>query len=206
MAISAVPILPVKTISGNQFEATRIIEELSQTFQQGTPVQVTVADGGIKAWDGTTPITSAHLIAGISYEAAHNYSATGLGAPLPYQPVVGVGASVTFGSVQNQSSAVNIPMGAPFADGRMGFFQGNPDTIFSATFGNNGNAATPLATDVGLQYGLTIDSNSKFWYVDKNKTGTGAVVNVVGLDPRYTPAAGTNVLFTFIQADISTPA
>lgn len=206
MAISAVPILPVKTISGNQFEATRIIEEASQTFQQGTPVQITVADGGVKAWDGTTPITSAHLIAGISYEAAHNYGTTGLGAPLPYQPVVGTGSTITFGSVQNQSSAVNIPMGAPFADGRMGYFQGNPDTIFSATFGNNGNPATPLATDVGLQYGLTIDSNSKFWYVDKNKTGTGAVVTVVALDPRYTPAAGTNVLFVFIQADISTPA
>lgn len=206
MAISAVPILPVKTISGNQFEATRIIEEASQTFQQGTPVQITVADGGVKAWDGTTPITSAHLIAGISYEAAHNYASTGLGAPLPFQPVVGTGSTITFGSVQNQSSAVNIPMGAPFADGRMGYFQGNPDTIFSATFGNNGNPATPLATDVGLQYGLTIDSNSKFWYVDKNKTGTGAVVTVVALDPRYTPAAGTNVLFVFIQADISTPA
>ena len=206
MAISAVPILPVKTISGNQFEATRVIEEITQTFQQGTPVQITTSDGGVKAWDGTTPITSAHLIAGISYEAAHNLASTGLGAPLPYQPVVGVGASVTFGSVQNQSSAVNIPMGAPFVDGRVGYFQGNADTIFSATFGNNGNAATPAATDVGLQYGLTIDSNSKFWYVDKNKTGTGAVVTVVGLDPRYTPAAGTNVLFVFIQADISTPA
>lgn len=206
MAISAVPILPVKTISGNQFEATRVIEEASQTFQQGTTVQITVADGGVKAWDGTTPITSAHLIAGISYEAAHNYATTGLGAPLPYQPVVGTGSTVTFGSVQNQTSAVNIPMGAPFADGRAGYFQGNADTVFSATFGNNGNAATPANTDVGLQYGLTIDSNSKFWYVDKNKTGTGAVVNVVGLDPRYTPAAGSNVLFTFIQADISTPA
>jgi hypothetical protein len=201
MAISAVPILPVKSISGNQWLAQRIIEEASQTFQQGTPVMLTTADGGIKAWDGTAG--AGHLIAGISYEAAHNFASTGLGAPLPNQPVVGVGASVTFGSVQNQTSAVNIPMGAPFTDGRVGFFPGAADTIFSATFGNNGNPTTPANTDVGIQYGLTIDSNSRFWYVDKSKTGASAVVLVVGLDPRYTPASGTNVLFQFIAADVS---
>ena len=206
MAIAAVPILPVKTISGNQFEATRVIIDVTQTFLQGTPVQIHTTNGAVMAWDGTTPITSAHLIAGISYEAAQSVATAGLGAPLPYQPVVGIGATTTFGSVQNQSAAVNIPMGAPFFDGRQGYFQGNSDTIFSATFGTTGNPTTPLATDVGLQYGLTIDSNSKFWYVDKAKTGTGAVVTIVGLDPRYTPAPGTNVLFVFIQADISTPA
>jgi len=206
MAISAVPILPVKTISGNQFRAERTIIDATQSFLQGTPVQINTANGGVKVWDGTTPITAAHLIAGISYEAAQSVASVGLGAPLPYQPVVGVGATTTFGSVQNQSAAVNIPMGAPFFDGRVGYFPGVADTVFSATFGNNGNAATPLATDVGLQYGLTIDSNSKFWYVDKNKTTTSAVVTVVALDPRYTPAAGTNVLFQFIQADISIPA
>src|SRR5258707_11796823 len=103
MAISAVPILPVKSISGNQWNATRTIEEATQTFQQGTPVMVTLADGGIKAWDGTTPVGTTHLLAGISYEAAHNFATTGLGAPLPNQPVVGVGSTTTFGSVQNQS-------------------------------------------------------------------------------------------------------
>lgn len=201
MAISAVPILPVKSISGNQWLAQRIIEESAQTFQTGTPVMIKTADGGIQAWDGTAG--AGHLIAGISYEAAHNYASTGLGAPLPFQPVVGVGSTTTFGSVQNQSAAVNIPMGAPFADGRLGFFPGAADTIFSATFGNAGSPATPANTDVGVQYGMTIDSNSKFWYVDKSKTAGSAVVLVVGLDPRYTAAAGTNVLFQFIAADVS---
>lgn len=201
MSISAVPIQPVQTISGNQWKATRIIEDASQTFQGGTPVMLNTANGAIKAWDGTAG--AGHLIAGISYEAASNLASAGLGAPSPNQPIVGVGSAITFGSVPNQSSAVNIPMGAPFNDGRVGFFPGVADSLFSATFGNNGNTATPAVTDVGVQYGLTIDSNSKFWYVDKNKTGGNAVVLVVALDPRFTPAAGTNVIFQFIAADVS---
>lgn len=201
MAISAVPIQVVQTISGNQWNANRYTEEASQTFQVGTPVEIDSGDGGWQAWAGTAATDSGTFISGISYEAAHNYAALGV-APLPYQPVVTVGSTITFGSVQNQASAVNIPMGAPFTDGRIGVFLPTVDTVFSATFGDNGTAATPLITDIGLSYGLTIDSNSKFWYVDKNKTSTDAVVQIVALDPRYTPAAGTNVLFKFIPAAV----
>lgn len=201
MSISAVPIQVVQTISGNQWNANRYTEEASQTFQVGTPTQIASGDGGWQAWAGTAATNSGTFISGISYEAAHNYSALGV-APLPYQPVVTTGSTITFGSVPNQSSAVNIPMGAPFTDGRIGVYLPTLDTVFSATFGNNGNTATPAITDVGKQYGLTIDSNSKFWYVDKNKTSTNAVVEIVGLDPRYTPAAGTNVLFKFIPAAV----
>lgn len=200
MAITAVPILPVSTTSGNQFNAQRLIEDASQTFLQGTPIMINTANGAVKAWDGTAG--AGHLISGISYEAAHNFASAGLGAPLPFQPIVGTGTSTTFGSVQNQSAAVNIPMGAPFTDGRVGFFTPPIDTVFSGMFGNNGNTATPANTDVGLTYGMTIDSGSKYWYVDKNKTGGSAVVLIVALDPRYTPAAGSNVLFTFLPADI----
>ena len=82
MAISAIPIQPVKTLSGNQWASRRIIEEATQTFKIGTPVQITLADGGIKAWDGTAG-GATHLIAGISYEAASNLASTGLGAPAP---------------------------------------------------------------------------------------------------------------------------
>lgn len=204
MAISATPIEPVSTVSGNQFNANRLIEDATQTFQQGTPVMINTANGATKVWDGTAG--AGHLISGISYEAAHNFASAGLGAPLPLQPIVGAGASVFFGSVQNQSAAVNIPMGAPFVDGRIGFFLPTPDTVFSAVFGNAGNAATPLATDVGVVYGLTIDTAAKFWYVDKSKTGASGVLTVVALDPRFTPAAGSNVLFTFNAADVSITA
>lgn len=202
MAISATPIEPVSTTSGNQFNANRLIEDATQTFLQGTPVMVNTANGAIKVWDGTAG--AGHLICGISYEAAHNLASAGLGAPLPFQPIVGVGASQgTFGSVQNQAAAVNIAMGAPFVDGRIGFFTPPIDTVFSGVFGNAGNTQTPLATDVGVVYGLTIDTAGKFWYVDKSKTGAGGVLTVIALDPRFTPAPGTNVLFTFNAADIS---
>lgn len=200
MSISAIPILPVQTISGNQWRATRIIEEAGQSFLAGTPVML-ASDGGIEVWDGTAG--AGHLIAGISYEAASNLATTGAGAPVPQSPVTGVGSTITFGSVPNETSAVNIPHGAPFNDGRVGLYPGAADSIFSATFGNNGNPATPANSDVGKIYGLTIDSNSKYWYVDKNKTAGNAVVLITGLDLRDVPAAGTRVLFQFIAADVS---
>jgi hypothetical protein len=208
VAITAIPILPVKDSSAAGFLAQRIIEELTQTFQAGTPVALVAADGGVGAWDGTTgpafiaATARQAAIVGISYEAASNLSATGLGAPAPMSPFTGVGAVAgTFGSVQNQPSAKNIAHGAPPNDGRVGLILPTATVVFSAMFGNNGNKATPAATDVGLSYGLTIDSGSKYWYVDKNKAtrGTNTVVTVVGLDPRDTPAAGSRVLFTFDQ-------
>lgn len=208
MAISAIPIQPVQDpTSGNGFTAARLIEELTQTFQAGTPVMLTAADGGVTAWNGTNGVnvtvqTGALIgaICGISYEAASNLAATGSGAPSPLQPFTGVGAVAgTFGSVPNQTSAKNIAHGAPINDGRVGIILLTPTIVFSATFGNAGATATPANTDVGKQYGLTIDSNSKFWYVDKSKAtvGTNTCLTVVGLDPRDTPGAGTRVLFVF---------
>lgn len=203
MAITAIPIQPVESISGNQFRALRLIEEATQTFKAGTPVSIASGDGGVQAWVVNTQGPGQGGVCGISYEAASNLSATGSGAPTPFSPFFGVGAVAgTFGSVPNQTSAKNIAHGAPFNDGRVGFILPAADTIFSATFGNNGNAATPANTDVGKQYGLTIDTGGNFWYVDKNKTtaGTNTVLTVIALDFRDVPAAGTRVLFQFISA------
>lgn len=201
MAITAIPILPVVDPSANGFLAQRIIEEASQTFRAGTPVSLAVGDGGVQAWDGATLSGSFGSIIGISYEGASNLSSTGNGAPSPLQPFTGVGAVAgTFGSVPNQASAVNIAHGAPINDGRVGVILPASAIAFSATFGNNGNTATPAATDVGKSYGLTIDSGGKFWYVDKNKTGASAAVRVERLDPRDTPGAGTRVIFSFLSS------
>lgn len=202
MAITAIPIQPVSTTSGNQYRGRRIIEESAQTFKLGTVLALAAGDGGVIAWAGATLTGAVGSPIGISYEAASNLGSTGAGAPLPNQPVTGKGATLTFGSVPNESSAVNIPHGAPLADGRVGVFTANPDTVFSATFGNAGNTATPAATDVGASYGLTIDTGSNFWYVDKSKTGASAAVKVVGLDLRDAAAAGTRVLFVFIQTNV----
>lgn len=206
MAITAIPILPVGSISGNQFRATRLIEESAQTFKVGTPVTIAAGDGGVQAWAGTVVTAQTQgAICGISYEAASNLSSTGLGAPTPFSPFLGIGAVAgTFGSVPNQSSAKNIAHGAPLNDGRVGFILPAIDTIFSATFGNAGNTATPANTDVGKQYGLTIDSGANFWYVDKAKVtaGTNTVVLIVGLDLRDVPGAGTRVLFQFLSGAV----
>jgi hypothetical protein len=196
----AVPIQPTQTVSGNQFNANRIIEEASQTFLAGTPVELDSSDGGLKAWDGTT---LTNIIAGISYEGASNLASTGLGAPTPFNGISGAGSTVTFGSVPNEASAVNIPHGSPLNDGRCGLWTGTGDTVFTAAFGNNGSADTPTAADVGVAYGLTKESATGYWYVDKNKTSTSAAVRIMALDPRYTPAAGSNVLFTFLPGVVS---
>jgi hypothetical protein len=201
MAIAAIPILPVKDSSANGFVAQRIIEEATQTFLAGTPVAI-AADGGIKAWVANTQGPLPGGVVGIAYEAASNLAATGTGAPQPMQPFAGVGAVAgLFGSVPNQPSAVNIAHGAPINDGRVGIITPGPNTVYSAIFGNAGNTATPAVTNVGKQYGLTLDSNSKYWYVDSSKTtaGTNTVLTVVGLDPRDVPGAGTRVLFVFLQ-------
>jgi hypothetical protein len=206
MAISAIPILPVESISGNQFRAMRLIEELTQTFQAGTPVSIAAGDGGVQAWSPNTGATGVNLgqggVCGISYEAASNLTATGAGAPTPLSPLVGVGAVLgTIKNVPNQSAATTIFHGAPINDGRVGFILPTADTIFSAILGNNGNPVTPANTDVGKNYGLTLDSNSKYWYVDRNKStvGTNVVLTVIALDLRDIPASGTRVLFQFIS-------
>lgn len=200
MAITAIPILPVESISGNQFRAFRLIEEAAQTFKVGTPVAIAAGDGGVQVWVANTQGPGQGGVCGISYEAASNLASTGLGAPTPFSPITGLGATLTFGNVPNQTLAKNIAHGSPFNDGRVGFILPAADTIFSATFGNAGNAATPANTDVGKQYGLTLDTGGNFWYVDKAKVtaGTNTVLTVIGLDLRDVPGAGTRVLFQFL--------
>jgi len=205
MAITAIPIQPVESQSGNQWRAFRIIEENAQTFKAGTLVSV-AADGGIQAWNGTTygvntAAPALGSVVGVSYEAGSSLATTGVGAPVPFSPVTGLGATLTFGSVPNEASAKNIPHGAPLNDGRVGFILPSADTIFSATFGNAGSPATPAVTNVGKQYGMTIDTGGNFWYVDSSKStfGTNLLVTVVGLDLRDVPAAGTRVLIQFIS-------
>jgi len=48
---------------------------------------------------------------------------------------------------------------------------------------SNGTVAanwTPVQADIGVAYGMTKDANG-YWYVDKNKTGGSAIVQVLGL-------------------------
>ena len=204
MAITAVPIQPVSTTSGNQYRARRVIEENAQTFKLGTPVAVAGADGGIIAWGGATLTGAVGSPAGISYEAASNLSATGAGAPQPNQPFTGLGATVTFGSVPNQSAAKNIPHGAPLNDGRVGFFVTSGDIVYSATLGNAGNFAnwSDALLSTNPQVGLTIDTGGNFWYADLAKTGATAAFQLVGRDLRDPIGSGNRVLVRFIPGNV----
>lgn len=156
-------IYALQTVSGNQPKISRIIEEAGQDPTTvgllGVPCQV-AADGGIQVWDGAT-VTQG--IAGFTKEAFSDLATTG------------VPKTQSFGSVPYESDAVNIARGAPFNDGRIGFEASVSDSVF---FGQVGPSQTTAATDVGVQYGMTQDTDNH-WYVDKTKTAGGSVVVVV---------------------------
>jgi len=179
----------IQTVSGNQPRMRRLPEEAGQTFLPGTPVQLAAGDGGVKAWDGATV---ANGIAGFSKEFGNNLAALGVTPtaavnPTP-QPSFGVG-------VPFEPQAVNItrPM---FRDGRQGFEVAVADTIF---YGQVGPAQTALATDVGKQYGMTIDADGH-WYVDKTKGGGSVVVEIVRIDPNDQSATPRGVYFIVLPA------
>lgn len=162
----------IQTVSGNQPRMRRLPEEAGQLFLAGTPVQIAAGDGGVKAWDG---VTVAFGIAGFSKEFGKNLAALGVTpqAGLNPNPQPSFGGSVPF-----QPLAVNISR-PDFRDGRQGFEVAVADTVF---LGQVGPAQATVATDVGKQYGMTLDADGH-WYVDRTKVGAAAVVEIVRLDP-----------------------
>ncbi len=179
MAITAVPIVVRSCKTNAPPLVANVGEKATQTFKAGTVV--CLSTGYIAAWAGVDPADLA-VLCGVSIVAGSNLTT----ANTP--------KTLTFGSVPNQSSAVNIPVGAPANDGKCEIYVADDKTIFAGTFGNNGSAATIAVTDVGVAYGLTIDSGSNYWYVDKNKAtlATNTAVVVEGIDP-VTSTNGTNI-------------
>lgn len=174
-------IQPVQTVSGNQPRMRRIIEDALETFLLGTPVEIRDSNGSVEAWDGATIALG---IAGFSAEPASNLA------------TAGVPVTLTFGSVQNQASAVNIPRGAPLNDGRVGFYVANDDTIFR---GRVSSAQSVTQADVGNSYGLTKGTDN-YWYVDTAKTAGNACVRIVKLDPNDQGSSIRGVYFVVLPA------
>jgi hypothetical protein len=175
------PILQVQEKAGTTPFTNALPEKAGQTFKFGTPVQLEGA-GFVQAWDGTT--TTAGIL-GIAESFGQNLGTDGVGAPVPpFGGITGNIAIATYGSVPNQPNAVNIAVGTPVADGRTLYMEPNSDNIFQALFDNSAGTVaanwTPTNADIGVSYGLTKDANG-YWYVDKNKTGGSAVLQVVGL-------------------------
>lgn len=189
MAITAVPIVVRSTKTNASPVVANVGEKATQTFKAGTIVALST--GYIAAWGGVDPANVA-VLCGVSIVAGS--SLTTANTP----------KTLTFGSVPNQSSAVNIPLGAPANDGKCEIYTADDKTIFAGTFGTSGAAATIAVTNVGVAYGLTLDTGSNYWYVDSGKStlATNTAVVVAGIDP-ITSTNGTNItsttlaLFTF---------
>jgi hypothetical protein len=172
----AQPIYPLKVLIGGTAQAVmrRLLEKASQTFLIGTPVQIEVASGFIIACATITSAATA-LIAGFAAEFANNLSSSG------------VAKTLTYGKVQNQASAVLIPVGAPPNDGTIGFEEAVDSTIFVGILGGSTTGNPAIAqTTLGLILGLTKDAGNNFWYVDNDITAVsgGACVQITDLiDP-----------------------
>lgn len=175
------PIVQVLEKAGTTPFTSAQPEAAGQTFLFGSPVQLN-GSGYVQQWDGTT--TSAGIL-GVAESFGLNLGTAGAGAPVPpFGGITGNIAIATYGSVPNQPNAVNIALGTPVSDGRTLYIEPNQNNIFQALFDNsNGTVAanwTPVQSDIGVAYGMTKDANG-YWYVDKNKTGGSAIVQVLGL-------------------------
>lgn len=194
-AADHVPIRAVSTISGNSAATDSKNEKASQVFLSGVPVQLNA--GVIQEWDGATV---AFGIAGVALQQGSNLASDGLGAPSGFSGVTGLGASLTFGSVQGQTAAKNIAHGSPAVDGRTLFEKAVQDTEFEGQIDSSGGAAnTGLLSDEGKQYGMTKDATGH-WYVDKQKStvGTNTVVVVTKVHPLDVGLALARVRFRFL--------
>lgn len=165
---NAIPIIPYKLLNVNAVQAPmmRIAEVSGNTQKQGCAC--VVSSGYVNERSAIDDGTK--QIAGFTSEAAHDLSSSG------------VPETLTYGSVQNQPAAVNIPMGAPLSDGMLGFYPANAQVLFEGVVDD---AATLAQSNVGVVYGLTKGSNG-FWFVDTTITvvNSGACVKVEELiDP-----------------------
>lgn len=151
----------VRTVSGNSPSVERVSEKATQSFVAGVPGQL--VGGYAQEWDG---VTVAAAIAGIIADSGSNLTTSGTAKTL------------SFGSVPNQASAVNIPRGAPMNDGKVIIEVASPDTVFQ---GQVGPLQTTSQANIGTNYGMTKDTDNH-WFVDTAKIGASAVIKVVALD------------------------
>ncbi len=194
------PILQVQEKAGTTPYTNALPEAAGQTFLNGSPVQLN-GSGFVQAWDGTT-VTAGIL--GVAESFGLNLGTAGAGAPVPpFGGITGDIAIQTYGKVQNQPGAVNIAIGTPVSDGRTLYMEPREATVFQALFDNSAGTVaadyTPTEASIGVKYGLTVDGNG-YWYVDKNKTGGSAVLQITGLP--FGSYINAPVTFVFLTAAV----
>lgn len=207
MANFADAIYPVQNLGGAVSFPVGVAPEeagVSTAVPGGTPVEIKPADGGLQNWDGALV---ANGIAGILAELSfNNLGSTGLGAPQGFSPILGPGSIIgNYLANPNQPSAVVTPPMVPMSDGRLRFWIAAPGTVFIAKKGTSATV-TPVATaftDRSQQWGLTKDTGNAFWYIDTNKTGGNAVLQVVDISPlEAVGTVGGHLMFVFLPAAV----
>ena len=190
--MASIEIHSVQTISGNQPRIRRLAEAAAQTWLPGTPLALNASGFVIPV---ASPIATFTNVQGAVIGTAKEASANLASAGVPQQQ--------TFGSVPNESLAVNISR-PYFNDGRTGVELADPDTIFLAQVGPAQTATQAL---VGTALGMTKDSDNH-WYVDTTKTtlGTNTVCMVVKLDPNDQSATPRGVYIRFIVGEVQSIA
>ena len=142
---------------------------------------------------------------GFAESFGQNLASSGKGAPgCPFGPIGPPGAIQDIWLCScTRSSAVIIALGTPVADGRTLYVAANDDNVFQGVFDNSAGTVaadyTPVQADIGASYGLTVDT-SGFWYIDKNKTGGNAVLQIVGINPLDGFIVNARVLFKILSA------
>jgi len=166
----------VLTGSAGVAQQRAIAEKATQTFLQGTPVQVDVAgaSGFIIACPAITSVATAN-IAGFSTQPGANLTTSGVAKTQNLTQIP-----------PNQPSAVITPIGAPPNDGQSYFSMASDDNLFIGIFGDSSDNTLAVLTQamIGKIFGLTKDAGNNWWYVDNHITtaAAGACVEVVALE------------------------
>jgi hypothetical protein len=185
--LASIEIHSIQSVSGNQPRIRRMAEKAGQTFLAGTPVLIELASGFLIAAAASGSLTGGATIslAGFSKDFGANLATSG------------VAQQQTFGSVPNESSAVNIAR-PYFNDGQSGFEVAAPDTVFLAQVGPS---QTVVQANVGNQYGMTKDTDNH-WYVDLTRStpGTNTICTIVKIDPNDQSATPRGVYITILPA------
>lgn len=184
--MASIEIHSIQSVSGNQPRTRRLAEAAGNTFLFGTPLALN-ASGFVIPWAGALLTTAVGSIIGMSKDFGANLASAG------------VAQQQTFGSVPNEAAAVNISR-PYFNDGLTGVETADPDTVF---LGQVGPAQTTAQSDIGVQYGMTKDTDNH-WFVDKTKltVGTNTCVIIVKLDPNDQSATPRGVYFRFVVGNV----
>jgi hypothetical protein len=179
----AQPITVRRVLTGSAGVAQQkaIAEKATQTFLQGTPVQVDVAGatGFIIACPVMTSVATA-IIAGFCTQPGANLTTSGVAKTQNLTQVP-----------PNQTLAVITPIGAPPNDGLSYFSVASDDNLFVGIFGDSSDNTLAVLSQALLAtpppgYGLFKDPGNSWWYVDNHvvTAATGACVEIVELiDP-----------------------